>query len=541
MLRLVSALALVNALLMAPQWVSAGIADEPAAWIALEAALIVGLFSLLPRQRWIVALAWVAAFGVVLATLVGLADLVFQVSLARSLNLFLDLYLVRVVGNLAVGNLGMPKTVFLMIALVLALALALWGLARLLASPAGKVAAPPPAARRLAPKIAGILLVALFALGLTHATPATVQGRLALPVVHLARAQAVALRDTWREKERFQAELAQPDSYADVPGLLSRLQKMDVLLTFIESYGMAALTDPEFAAVIRPRLDTLALRMQAAGIHLATGTLASSTIGGQSWYAHGSTISGRWISNQLRYDLLMASDRETMVDDFHHAGHRTITLMPAITMTWPEGVRLRYDEVFTRQNIPYAGPPFYWVTMPDQYTWSYLADVRARAGGRPLFVETAMVSSHAPWTPILPMVPWDEIGDGSRFAPFEQQGHPPEELWVDIDKLRHDYALSLDYSLQAMTGFAERYLDARTLLIVLGDHQAAPWVTNDTVSTVPVHVFTRDPALLEPFLAWGFRGGALPDAAREPARMDQFRGWFVRAFSDPSAAQEARP
>jgi hypothetical protein len=251
-------------------------------------------------------------------------------------------------------------------------------------------------------------------------------------------------------------------------------------------------------------------------------------------------MSGLWLENQLRYDLLMASERETLVDDFRRAGHRTAALMPAITMGWPEGVRLRYDDVYTLPTIPYGGPPLYWVTIPDQFTWSFLdRTVRPAADGQPLFVEAAMVSSHAPWTPILPMVEWDLIGDGEIFEPFRQEGHPPEELWIDVELLRKGYAQSLDYSLQAVTGFAERSVDERTLLIVLGDHQAAPWVTGAVGAAVPVHVFARDPGLLEPFLAWGFRPGAFPDPERTPPRMDQFRDWFVHAFSDAAGASSA--
>lgn len=46
---------------------------------------------------------------------------------------------------------------------------------------------------------------------------------------------------------------------------------------------------------------------------------------------------------------------------------------------------------------------------------------------------------------------------------YRQEGHPPKELWIDIEQLRRQCAQSVDYSLQAMGGFAERYLDDRTL------------------------------------------------------------------------------
>jgi hypothetical protein len=101
--------------------------------------------------------------------------------------------------------------------------------------------------------------------------------------------------------------------------------------------------------------------------------------------------------------------------------------------------------------------------------------------------------------------------------------------------LRDGYAQSLDYSLEAMAGFAERFLDEETLLVVLGDHQAAPWVTGASGPDVPVHVIARDAELLEPFMDWGFRRGALPDPQGPAVRMDAFRGWFVRAFSSGPA------
>jgi hypothetical protein len=87
-----------------------------------------------------------------------------------------------------------------------------------------------------------------------------------------------------------------------------------------------------------------------------------------------------------------------------------------------------------------------------------------------------------------------------------------------------------------MAEFAERFLDERTLLVVVGDHQAAPWVTGASDADVPVHVIAHDPALLESFFEWGFRPGAFPNPEGTPPRMDEFREWFLRAFSGGTAA-----
>ena len=108
-------------------------------------------------------------------------------------------------------------------------------------------------------------------------------------------------------------------------------------------------------------------------------------------------------------------------------------------------------------------------------------------------------------------------------------------MWRDSNRVREHYALSVDYAINAMIGYAERYVDDRTLLIVLGDHQAAPLITGDNASrAVPVHAISGDPLLLQPFLDWGFKGGALPDPDQPAPGMDAFRDWFVRAFSEPA-------
>ena len=535
MLRLMVAWIVVNGLLMAPWWISDAVGNSPdPGWIALEATLLVGLIALLPRRRWSQGLAFVAAFGILITTGFAFADVVFQVSLARPINLFVDLPLLSAVYYLAVGNIGLPMTIAAILGSALVLGLLTLGLGKLLAPMdlEGRPALP-----RLAPRLAGVALIAVVALGLTHQTAPVVQKRLGTPVWRLAREQAGLLLLTWRERGRFRAEIAsRPASYAGVPDLLGKLRERDVMLTFVESYGMSAIEDAEFAKVVRPTLDAFAAHMEANGIAVATGTLTSSTQGGMSWLAHGSMISGLWIASEPRYELLMASDRETLVDDFRHAGHRTVAVMPAIERKWPEGERLRYDQVFTAPDIPYAGPPLYWVTMPDQFTWSFVQhSVKEATHDRPLFVETALVSSHAPWVPTLPLVDWETIGNGAAFAPFRQEGHPPEELWIDTDQLRANYASSIGYSLQTMASYAERYLDDHTLLIVLGDHQAAPWITGSSNPQVPVHVMARDPALIQPFLDWGFRAGAFPDPGQTEHRMDAFRDWFVHAFSGAPA------
>ena len=531
-LSLLIALLLVNVLLLAPEWLLTGGLGPH--WIALEACLVIGLFALLPRRRWSAPLAASTSLALVLLSLLAFGDVVTRQSLARPLNLYLDLHLLSAVYNLLTGTLGSAVATLTMLGLVLGPVLLTWLLASLLIPVEAQ-------ARGLGARAAGVMLIAVFSVGLTGD-----RERMALPAVQIASDQTRHFFRMMHERERFAAELAAaPATYAGLPGLLGQLQDRDVLLGFIESYGVSAVSDPRYAPIIRARLDDLAGRMADAGLHLATGMLVAPIQGGQSWLAHGSLLSGVWLENQLRYDLLLASGRETLIDDFRAAGHRSVALMPGITLAWPEGDRLGYDQILAHRDIEYAGPPLNWVTMPDQFTWSFLEQtIRAtdNADARPWFAELSLVSSHAPWTPILPVLDdWDGIGDGSVFAPWEHAGERPEDLWRDRDRTREHYALSVDYALNAMIGYAERYVDDRTLFIVLGDHQPAPLITGDAASrAVPVHVISGDRALVRPFLDWGFETGALPDLDRPAPRMDAFRDWFVRAFSDPAAGTEIK-
>ncbi|MGE0159907.1 MAG: sulfatase-like hydrolase/transferase [Gemmatimonadales bacterium] len=525
-------------MLLAPAWIAAVlIPDTAAPWMAVEAALVVAGMAVLPPGRWSRALAWVVASAVVLASAAAFADLVFWSSLGRPLNLSLDLYLIDAVYRLAVGNIGLLRTLGAA-ALIVVVGLGVVVLLARLLMPAAESSSRDPRVRRLGPAlIATTALVWLAGLAV-----GPLAQRIRAPALSLARTQSALLASTRAERASFESELTRaPASYADVPALLGRLEGADVVIAYLESYGMAALEDPELATFVRPRLDVMATRLEAAGLHVASGRMVSPTVGGQSWYAHGTVTSGLWLSSQQRWELLLRSGRETLVDDFRRAGYRTATIMPAITTPWPEAVRLGFDEIYTEPSIPYAGPPFYWVTMPDQFTWSFVGDVLARETG-PTFVEVAMVSSHAPWTPVLPLLDWDEIGDGAVFEQYRRDGHPPEELWWDVAELRAGYARSMAYSVAAMAEFAERYLDDRTLLVVLGDHQAAPWVTGAESPDVPVHVIARDPALIQPFVTgWGFTRGVLPAAGQPVHRMDELRAWFVETYSGEPVADEKAP
>ncbi|MDN7131696.1 alkaline phosphatase [Halomonas sp. MC140] len=524
MTRLLSTVLLLNLLLIAPLWWR--FSDISSHLIAWEALIIAPLMLLLPRGK----VRLIAAVGlvswVVLATATNLGTAATHMAFARPLNLYLDLPLLSAVYNLLEGNLGQFLAVCAMLAGAALLLGITAGLAWLLLPPASY------AIKRLPRAVALALLVIATSGAALELNGMRLVDSARLPLVNITRFQWQQVTDTHAARGEFTAQLKDTPMQAQaLPGLDGH----NVLLTFIESYGISAVDDPRYADVLLPTLAEMQQRLAARNLHVVSGMLEAPIRGGQSWLAHATTLSGRWIDNQLWYRLMLDSGHSTLIDDFRATGQRTLAVMPAITMAWPEGKIYGFDEIVAAKDIDYAGPALNWVTMPDQFTLDYTQ--KHLLGDSPVFAQQALISSHAPWTPILPVIEdWSLIEDGRIFTPWENAGDPPEVLWKDIERIRDHYAWSVNYAVKVTGRWAERVVDDKTLMIVLGDHQPAPLITGDNASAaVPVHIISADPALLAPFIARGFVPGTLPalEQAANAPRMSELRHWLQADFGEP--------
>jgi Sulfatase len=506
---------------------------------SLEVALVFALLALVPglRAGWSgrAAAAAVALATALVATL-KLGDLVMRESLARPLNPLLDMHLARSLVDLLTESLG-GMLGWLCLA-GLALLPLLVGIGAFALIRAAQRALDRPGARRATLAACAALLV-LFALPLTGAQR-LVSNHGSLTLLQQWRTAQLVLASL----SSFEAAIAE-DRFRTLSteDLLARLGGADVLLMFVESYGRSALEQPRYAGTLIPSLEAFEQRLAERGLIAASGWLTSPTVGGQSWLAHGTLESGLWLPDQAHYDALLRSERLTLTRAFAKAGYRTVALKPAITRPWPEGDRLGFAKIYAAADLGYAGRPYNWVTMPDQYTLAVLERTERKDATRPLFVEASLISSHAPWTPVAPVLEdWSAIGDGRVFSKWADEGDPPEVVWRDPERVRVQYARAVDYVLGVLASYAGNFVDERTLLILLGDHQSAPLITGEGASRdVPIHVISGDPALLAPFLTWGFAPGMLPPANGPAKPMSAFRDFFLEAFSEAEATVAASP
>ncbi|WP_246710159.1 sulfatase-like hydrolase/transferase [Martelella soudanensis] len=339
------------------------------------------------------------------------------------------------------------------------------------------------------------------------------------------------------DMRQFERDLVARDDAGSGDDLFAGIRGRDVILVFVESYGRSAVEDPLYSPVTVPRLENVESALAGAGFAAASGWLVSPTMGGLSWLAHGTFLSGLWTDSQARYDRLMISNRQSLNRLFRQAGWRTAAVMPAITMDWPEASYFGYDQVFAASDLGYRGKPFNWITMPDQYTLSAferLARQPARASGTPLMAEIALISSHAPWTPVPRLISWNDVGDGTVFNSQAESGETPQTVWSNRDDIRDHYIRTIDYSLQTLGDYITRFGDD-AVFIVLGDHQPAPIITGpDASRAVPVHVVSRDAALIGRFEADGFTASMIPARDAPEIPMDTIRARLVELFGQTS-------
>ncbi len=359
--------------------------------------------------------------------------------------------------------------------------------------------------------------------------------------VTLARAEVGEVRHGLQDRDRFAAAVGHdPLRVSGGPALLSALRGKDVILVFVESYGRVALEDPGIATQVVPALDAATAGLASAGYAARSAYLTSPTFGGLSWFAHSTLQSGLRVDTQQRYDDVVRSTRLTLTAAFGRAGWRTVCSIPANHADWPEARSFYHcDQVYDARTIGYAGPPFGYAPVPDQFTLEALRRAELAPTRRaPVMAEVDLVSSHAPWAPLPRLVDPDLLGDGSVYAGMPARGTPRDVAWRSAAAVRTAYGQSLAYSLQSLVSFVTASRDRDLVLVVLGDHQPSAPVTRPGAShDVPVTVIAHDPTVLDRISGWGWDEGLRPTAQGPVWPMEAFRERVLDAWSgDPAGA-----
>jgi hypothetical protein len=493
-----------------------------------EVAALFGLLALASALGWRMGrgLRGVLAGIILMVMALRLADFASNMLIGRPVNLSLDLVLLPAILEVLTGSATVLELAVAAV-LVPALLAGLFVLNRAALDAAARFLASRPHRHLFAGALAALVAPALA--GVPVFAPVN-RG-----VLSLVTGQASLIVQASDVRAEY-LNLFERDDFAHLPdgAVLSNLAGRDVYVMFFESYGETVLTDPRYRPVVAPTLASFERALTEHGFGVRSATVESPIQGGQSWLAHGTFLSGVKLADQALYDLMLTSQRRSLVRYFSQAGYRTLAVMPALIRPWPEGSFWGFDQIYRTQDLNYKGPSFGWAAIPDQYTLDFIRrQEKAQEKSprdRPLFIEYALISSHGPWEPLPPLLPdWETLGDGSAYHGLEPERSAEQPLWSDITR---KYIDSIDYTLKVLRDYITRYVPDDALIIVVGDHQPAPLITGDFATrSVPMHVISRDPDLLAPFERWGFTDGMVPRPGPATLRMEEFRDRFLGAFS----------
>lgn len=502
--------------------------------LVFVAALLVALSLFQPWSRLV---RLILVLALTLLCLLKLADLASFTAFNRPFNPLMDLHLAEAAFRLAGGSVGWPLATVLALGVVLLPFL----LAGLLWWATGRLSQ----WRVTAGQRTAAVLVGSVALGLIIVDLGTARKALALPFdvpgdafsTRLAIDRTAAVSALYADLAAFEQEAA-TDPFSGANGLFDRLEGRDVLVVFVESYGQTSYVNPLYAPTHLPTLEQAEKKLAAAGLSMRSAWLTSPVAGGQSWLAHATIASGLTIDNQARYRAMLASTRPSLYHLAQEAGYQTATMMPAITLPWPEAQFMGFSRIYEAADLGYRGEAFNWTTMPDQYTLSAIERLMP-ADAEQRFAMTALLSSHAPWTPVPKKVDWAAVGDGAVFDASQHVGPPGGDVWANRDLMREQYRLAVDYSLEIVFDFAVRNVERDWLLVVLGDHPPAQSVSLIDGQDVPVHIIGSDAALAA-FDDWDFEEGLIPSADSPVWPMAAFRDRFIAALSTSVPAEAGR-
>ncbi len=309
-----------------------------------------------------------------------------------------------------------------------------------------------------------------------------------------------------------------------------RLRDRDVLLFIIESYGYTAYSKSKLFSKLQPFLLEREDTLRAAGYHVFSHFLGSPVIGGWSWLADATLLTGIRIDSQQKYEALLQSNTPSLPKLFQKAGYNTLLAAPGTVHGPWEEVRIFYgfDEDMLGSDYSYNGPSFSFVPITDQFAIYTVHNKKLKKDEKaPCFIEYILVSSHGPFNKIPPYIEnWEEIDDGSIYNDLPIQRFDND--WYTGREYDEGYLAAIRYVLRVITEYLVQFIDDETLVVVVGDHQPKfPITERGSPLSVPVHVLSRDRSLIEPLYGYGYVESLIPSQNPPHPGMDTFYQTFM--------------
>lgn len=312
-------------------------------------------------------------------------------------------------------------------------------------------------------------------------------------------------------------------------------KRPDIYMIFVESYGSALATRPEFRRTYSNLLTELEDTLGQNGWHSRTAMSDSPMWGGGSWMAYTSLLFGLRIDshpqylslfNKYQYSSYPDLGRTLKAQGYYYAWVSSIS-NELDDLTWAKYSRfLGVDEWLRYRDLAYVGPRYGWgPAPPDQFTLNDALTKLQKTKTGPLFFVTITQNSHYPW------VPQPELVDDWRTL-NQAQPDPPapnlEEISTPVKRL--NYLTAIDYQLRMLTDLILHNGDENSLFILIGDHQPPQVSRRADGWSTPMHIISKDADLVDAFAPYGFSAGLHVAEVKASLRHEGFYSLFMRVL-----------
>jgi hypothetical protein len=302
--------------------------------------------------------------------------------------------------------------------------------------------------------------------------------------------------------------------YTYTPNVL--VDPPDIYLIFVESYGSVLYKRADYRVAYRALLADLEEELAANGWQSSSSLSISPMWGGGSWLAYTSALLGVHVDNQPQYLSLL---NKYQVDTYPSLGRALqdqgyrFAWLSALDdnfgeVAWQRIARFYgVDTLYRHDDLNYSGPGYGWGPAPaDQYTLNHAIESLKASSEQPLFLFTITQNSHYPWTPLPTLV------DDWRTLSGNVDGAAGGAAAVDPDAIEHserraNYLRAIEYELQMLARLIAEQGDDNSLFVLVGDHQPPAVSRRDDGWETPIHIVSRNPALVERFAPYGFTPG----------------------------------
>ncbi|MGV3468365.1 sulfatase-like hydrolase/transferase [Limnobacter sp.] len=314
---------------------------------------------------------------------------------------------------------------------------------------------------------------------------------------------------------------------------LAALNNRDVHMIFLETYGAVLYDQKDSSAAVAHTRAQLEKSILESGRNVVSAFYVSPTIGGASDLAHLSVLSGIDLKDSRKHDVLLTTERPTLLDVFEREGYETFGLYHSVGWEWVERAFYSFDQYIDGPALNYEGPAFGFWKIPDQFAAARVEQLYPRdEKAKPRFTFFPTISSHFPFHQVPPYQPdWKKLLGPQPFdaaAAARAQAEP-----VNWEYMKPDYLRTINYTNTWLAGYFSQPEPRETVYVMIGDHQPTGSVSREpTPWDVPVFIVSKDKSLLDRFKAMGFTDGLTPKKRVPLGTLNELTATLLKGFGN---------